>query len=102
MNPMPFKESLSGNIQAAGFHISKLQEEAFQLRYVDGSALFYHISTQVGFLEGWRQVVDPEDEEQVFALLETRLNQMAKARGELCVTVPTLYLEGEKGLISSS
>jgi len=90
------KESLSGDLQAAGFHISKIQEEAFQLRYVDGSALFYHVLTQVGFLEGWRQVVDAEDEEQVFALLETKLNQMAKARGELCMTVPMLYLEGEK------
>ena len=64
---------------------------------MEGSALFYHILTQVGFLDGWRQVVDPEDEEQVFTLLETRLNQVAKARGELCLTVPMLYLEGKKG-----
>jgi arsenite methyltransferase len=90
------KESLSGMLRAAGFHIVKLQEGAFQLRYIDGSALFHHVLTQVGFLEGWRQVVDPEDEEQVFALLETRLNQVAQARGELCLTVPMLYLEAEK------
>lgn len=90
------KESLSDDLQAAGFHIAKIQEEAFQLRYVDGSALFSHVLTQVGFLDGWRQVVDPEDEEQVFALLETRLNQVAQVRGELCLTVPMLYLEAEK------
>ena len=90
------KESLGGMLRAAGFHMVKVQEGAFQLRYVDGNALFHHVLTQVGFLEGWRQVVDPEDEEQVFALLETRLNQVAKARGELCLTVPMLYLEGEK------
>ena len=41
-------------------------------------------------------MVDPEDEEQVFALLETRLNQVAQVRGELCLTVPMLYLEAEK------
>ena len=90
------KESLGGMLQAAGFHIVKIQEGAFQLRYVDGSAMFHHILTQVGFLEGWRRVVTPEDEEQVFALLETRLNQVAQAHGELCLTVPMLYLEGEK------
>jgi hypothetical protein len=90
------KESLSGDLQAAGFHIVKIEEEAFQFRYLDGSALFNHILTQVGFLDGWRQVVDPEDEEEVFALLETKLNQAAKARGELCMTVPMLYVEGEK------
>jgi len=91
------KESLSGDLQAAGFQIARIQEEAFQFRFVDGSALFYHILTQVGFLDGWRQVVDAEDEEQVFALIETRLNQVAKDRGALSLTVPMLYLEGEKG-----
>jgi arsenite methyltransferase len=90
------KESLSGLLRTAGFHLVKTQEGAFQLRYVDGSALFHHVLTQVGFLEGWRQVVAPEDEERVFALLETKLNQVALASGELCLTVPMLYLEGEK------
>lgn len=90
------KESLGGLLRAAGFDMVKIQEGAFQLRYVDGSTLFHHVLTQVGFLEGWRQVVDPEDEEQVFALLEARLNQVAQARGELRLTVPMLYLEGEK------
>jgi arsenite methyltransferase len=90
------KESLGGLLRAAGFDMVKIHEGAFQLRYVDGSALFHHVLTQVGFLEGWRQVVDPEDEEQVFALLEARLNQVAQARGELRLTVPMLYLEGAK------
>ncbi len=90
------KESLSGDLQAAGFQIARMQEETFQLRYVDGSALFSHILTQFGFLDGWRQVVAPEDEEQVFLLLEKKLNQVARSRGELCMTVPMLYLEGEK------
>jgi arsenite methyltransferase len=90
------KASLSGMLQAAGFHTVKIQEGAFQLRYLDGSALFHHLLTQVGFLDGWRQVVDAEDEEPVFALLETRLNQVAQARGELRLSVPMLYLEGEK------
>jgi hypothetical protein len=90
------KASLCDDLHAAGFHVTKIQEEAFQLRYVDGTALFHHILTQFGFLDGWRQVVDPEDEERVFALLENKLDQIAKARGELCMTVPMLYLEGEK------
>jgi hypothetical protein len=28
-----------------------------------------------GFLGGWQQVVDPEDDEWIFAMLEHRLNQ---------------------------
>jgi arsenite methyltransferase len=90
------KESLGDMLQAAGFRVVKISEDRFHLRYLDGSAFFNHSSTQFGFLDGWRQVVNQEDEERVFALLENRLNQMASASGELRMTVPMLYLEGEK------
>jgi arsenite methyltransferase len=90
------QDSLSGQLQYAGFQVTKVEEERFQLRYLDAGALFHHILTQIGFLDGWRQVVDPHDEERVFALLEARLNQMATTTGEVRMTVPMLYLEAEK------
>jgi arsenite methyltransferase len=90
------KESLSDKLQAAGFRVVKIREDRFHLRYLDGSAFFTHFLTQLGFLEDWRRVVDQEDEERVFTLLEHRLNQVASAAGELRMTVPLLYLEGEK------
>jgi arsenite methyltransferase len=90
------KESLSDLLQAAGFRVVKIREDRFHLRYLDGSAFFNHFLTQLGFLDDWRRVVDQEDEERVFALLENRLNQVAHAARELRMTVPMLYLEGEK------
>lgn len=90
------RASLCGQLQSAGFRVIKVVEEQFQLRYLDAEALFRHILTQIGFLDGWRQVIEPEDEERVFALLVARLNQTANAGGELHMTVPMLYLEAEK------
>jgi arsenite methyltransferase len=90
------RESLSDMLQAAGFRVVKIREDRLHLRYLDGSAFFNHFLTQLGFLDGWKRVVDQEDEERVFALLEDRLNQVARAAGELRMTVPMLYLEGEK------
>ncbi|MBA2395585.1 MAG: class I SAM-dependent methyltransferase [Ktedonobacteraceae bacterium] len=95
------KEALSGRLQTAGFRLSKMREGRFHLRYLDGSAFFDHWLTKVGFLDDWRQIVDPEEEVRVFALLEARLNQMARASGELRLTVPMLYLEAEKSTVSS-
>jgi arsenite methyltransferase len=92
------KEFLSDLLQAAGFRVGKIREDQFHLRYLDGSAFFTHFLTQVGFLESWRRVVDQEDEERVFALLENRLNLIARASGELSLTVPMLYIEGEKNV----
>ena len=90
------KESISSLLHAVGFRIVNLREDSFQLRYLDGSALFNHALTKFGFLDGWRRVVDPEDEEQVFAVLEHKLNRIANVEGGLHMTVPMLYLEGEK------
>jgi arsenite methyltransferase len=90
------REALGGELHSAGFQVMKVIEEQSQLRYLEAGALFHHILTQIGFLDGWRGVVDPEDEERVFALLEARLNQTAKAGGELVLSVPMLYLEAEK------
>jgi len=90
------KESISAMLQAAGFRVVKTKEDSFQFRYLDGGALFNHILTKVGFLDGWRQVINPEDEQHVFAILENKLNQIASIQGELRMTVPMLYLEAEK------
>jgi len=90
------RKSLEGMLQAAGFDVIKIEEDTFDLRYLDGTALFNHRLTQVGFLDGWRQVVDAEDEEQVFTTLETRLNQAAISSGGLRMSVPMLYLEAAK------
>ncbi|HZR44888.1 MAG TPA: methyltransferase domain-containing protein [Ktedonobacteraceae bacterium] len=90
------KESLSDMFQAAGFRVVKIREDRFHLRYLDGNAFFNHFLTQFGFLDGWRRVIDQEDEERVFALLTNKLTQLASASGELRMTVPMLYMEGEK------
>ncbi|GHO47913.1 class I SAM-dependent methyltransferase [Ktedonospora formicarum] len=90
------KEGFSQAMQAAGFQITNIQEETSLFRYADANALFNHILTQVGFLDGWRNVVDPEDEEQVFTLLTNKLDQVKQEQGELRLTVPMLYLEGKK------
>lgn len=90
------KESVREQLSAAGFRIVKVKEDQFQLRYLNGSAFFNHWLTKLGFLESWRQVVDQDDEEQVFTLLEHKLNQLASEHGELRMTVPMLYVEGEK------
>lgn len=89
------KASLSNQLQTAGFRVGKIREDQFHLRYLDGSAFFTHFLTQIGFLENWRRVVDQEDEDHVFMLLENRLNLLARNTGELRLTVPMLYLEGE-------
>jgi arsenite methyltransferase len=83
-------------LERAGFKVTREIEESFQLRYLDGSALLNHALTKFGFLEGWRNVVDPADEPRIFAAIEGRLNDMAGTTGGLTMSIPALYLEAEK------
>lgn len=90
------KESVGALLESGGFRVTRVVEDRFRMRYVDGSALLRHPLTVFGFLEGWRAVVDREDEERVFAALEDRLNHLADENGELSMTIPMLYLEARR------
>jgi arsenite methyltransferase len=90
------RESVCKLLERAGFRIARAIEDSFRMRYLDGSALLNHSLTRVGFLDGWRSVVEPDDEYRVFARLEEELNDLARRNGELSMTVPMLFVEGEK------
>ncbi|MDQ3705379.1 MAG: methyltransferase domain-containing protein [Chloroflexota bacterium] len=90
------KESVSSLLEGAGFHVTRAVEDSFAMRFADGTALFNYTLTQLGFLDGWRGVVDPADEESVFSELERRLNEISERQGDLRMTTPMLYVEGEK------
>lgn len=89
-------EAACGLLEGAGFGISQVHQETFTMRFLDGSALLRHSFIQIGFLDRWRSVLAPEDEEIVFAKLEDNLNRLAKTKGELALTIPMAYIEGEK------
>ena len=90
------QESRVALVEAAGFHIAKLIEDQTCFRFVDGSALLNHFFIKLGFLDAWRSVVDPPDEQAIFAALEANLNETARRNGEIRLTVPMLYLEAVK------
>jgi ubiquinone/menaquinone biosynthesis C-methylase UbiE len=87
--------SHSALLESAGFRITRIYEEAFHMRYVDGTALLNHFLTRIGFLEGWTNVVNVADRQRVLQLLERKLNERAALDGELRMTIPMLYLEAE-------
>ncbi|NWF67479.1 MAG: methyltransferase domain-containing protein [Chloroflexi bacterium] len=87
------RESHVRLIENAGFRIARVIEDAFALRYADGSAFLNHWLIRLGFLDAWRRVLEKADERATFAALEARLNTLAAQQGELRLTVPMLYIE---------
>jgi SAM-dependent methyltransferase len=89
-------ESLTRLLEEAGWTLTRVIENSFEMRFADGSALLNHSLTRIGFLGGWRSVVEPSDEREVFKRVEQKLNELARQNGELRMTVPMLFLEAKK------
>lgn len=83
-------------VEAAGFRVTNSVVESFFYRFADGSALLRHWLVRLGFLDGWRTVLDPADEAQVFSQLEDQLNRLAEQEGDIRLTVPMLLVESQK------
>jgi len=75
-------------IHSVGLDVLRVDEATFSLRYADGSAMLSSSLIQLGFLEPWKSILDPEDRGPIFEALETELNRLAASQGELCLTVP--------------
>jgi arsenite methyltransferase len=87
--------SIGARLRRAGLRVARVVQRDFPLRFADGSALFRHYFIRLGFLDGWRSVVTPETEREIFGALEAGLNRLAAERGELALTVPLAYIEAE-------
>ena len=84
-------------LRGAGFASFRRRAESFRMRYLDGTAFFNHFLTRIGFLDGWKSVLEPGQHDAVFSRMESVLNRRAAAEGPLAMTVPMVYLEAVKG-----
>jgi ubiquinone/menaquinone biosynthesis C-methylase UbiE len=89
-------EQLTTWLELAGFTPRRVKRRSFQWRFLDGSAFLWHSFIRLGFLDGMRSVLPPEEQEVVFNQLENNLNQYARKKGEFSLTIPMAYLEVEK------
>lgn len=85
-----------GMLEDVGFRVRDVDERPYRMRYVNGGSLLRHGFIKIGFLGAWRDVVTPDEEEEVFATLERELDRLADRERGLTLTVPMAYIEAEK------
>lgn len=95
-------ESVAGLLLGAGFTVVETSLDSFRMRFADGSALLRHHFVRLGFVPGWKAVAPPGSLQATFELLERRLNDFARERGELALTIPTACLVARKWPDSAS
>jgi len=90
------RAEVSDLLTAARFRVRRVDEQRGTMRFLDGTALLRHSFIKLGFLDAWRRVVTPDEEQAVFARLEENLNRLARERGELALTIPMACVVAEK------
>jgi ubiquinone/menaquinone biosynthesis C-methylase UbiE len=89
-------ESVSALFTNSGLKVSRHFEESFEMKFLDGTAFLNHHFVKLGWLESWMKLF-PEDElQEIFSALEENLNLHAKEHNGLALSVPMIFVEGEK------
>lgn len=83
--------SVRALLEDGGFTVTRVVERLAFMRFADGTALLNHYFVKLGFLDGWKQVAGSEV--SVFSELQAKLNERARAEGELRLTIPMAYVE---------
>jgi SAM-dependent methyltransferase len=81
-------DSVRELLTAGGFTVTRVVERESSMRFANGTALFNHYFIRLGFLAGWKEVVQ-DREREIFAELLRRLD----AAGELRLTIPMAYVD---------
>jgi arsenite methyltransferase len=97
------EEAHRGSIQSvselfiqSGFRISKTIEDSFVMKFVDGTAFLNHHFVKLGWLSSWTNLFSKEDLQDIFTVLQNNLNIYSQKNDGLNLTVPMLFIEGEK------
>jgi len=89
-------ETICQHLEQAGFQITGIYQDSFQLRFLDGTTFFRHALIRTGFLDYWKRLIPTQDRKEVFTALEENLNQVSKSTGTLELTIPMACIEAEK------
>ena len=89
-------DSISKLFVNSGFRVGRYYQDSFEMKFTDGSTFLNHHFIKLGWLASWKDLIGAEYLQEVFALLERNLNDLATASGGLTLTVPMAFIEGEK------
>ena len=83
-------------IEKAGFTVESVIHDQFDYRFADGTSMFNHFFIRLAFLDSWKELVPPEQHEQVFAQVEEALNKKAEQEGVLKLSVPFVVIDSRR------
>jgi len=70
------------------FKILEIKKDGFNYRFSDGTSFLYYPMIRFHFLPSWIDILPVQRIEEVFGLIEYKLNTISAEKGELVMSVP--------------
>jgi len=86
-------DEMKSLIESSGFKVKNVFESSFNLRFLNSTAMFNHSLIKYWFLGGWKNILKPENLENIFQQIETKLDKIAKENGEISLSIPYVLIE---------
>jgi arsenite methyltransferase len=86
-------EEIITMLKKHGFMIKDLEQDQFNYKFTDGSAMLNHYFIRLAFMESWISFLPEGKLEQVFDAVESRLNEQARISGGLKLSVPFVVID---------
>lgn len=83
-------------IKSSGFVIKDLEHDQFNYRFADGTAMLNHYFIRLAFMDSWIELLPPDKVEQIFNMIELRLNEQAQISGGIKLSIPYVMINAIK------
>ncbi len=91
----PLEEMIS-LLQRFGFRVKNVDHDMFKYHFADGTAMFNHYFIRMAFMDSWVKLLPAEYVDELFEVVETRLNEIALRAGGIKLSVPFVVINALK------
>jgi len=78
------------------FLIKDIVYDQFSYKFTDGTALLNHYFIKVAFLETWKKILPENMVEEIFKIIEDKLNKLSKKLNGIKLSIPFVLINGIK------
>lgn len=83
-------------IEQHGFSVTHVVNDQFDYKYIDGTTMFNNHFIRMAFLDGWKSFIPSHRYEEVFSLVEDRINEIAEVNGYFKLSIPFVLIDSTK------
>lgn len=89
-------EELISLVNSHGFTIKDMEQDQFDYRFSDGTAMLNHYFIRLAFMDSWIKILSPDKLEEIFDRVEKGLNEQASKLGCLKLSIPFVLINATK------